>query len=205
MLATWITLARFPLLLGAILCFSANILAIRLVGVGVLLVGLLLDTVDGVVARQRRETSLLGSVLDIAADRAYEIVVWFDLAHRGLIPIFIPLIVVIRTVLTDGIRSVGVTRGRAPLEQVDTRIARLLVRSAWFRIGYGLSKVVGFCGLALVGALGREAPGLLVAIATAAAWVCAGLCVLRGIPVMVQGFREQGLGWRRQSNATPVP
>jgi phosphatidylglycerophosphate synthase len=69
MLANWITLSRFPLLLATVLILYYGSTAARLAGVALLFLGPMLDTVDGVVARSRGETSLFGSVLGIAADR----------------------------------------------------------------------------------------------------------------------------------------
>jgi phosphatidylglycerophosphate synthase len=68
-LANWITVSRFPVLLSYVLILFLAPAEWRLAAVLLLFVGLMLDTVDGVVARRRKETSLIGSVLDIAADR----------------------------------------------------------------------------------------------------------------------------------------
>ena len=52
MLANWITLSRLPLLAISILALLQPPPQLRLAGVAVLLLGLFLDTVDGVVARK---------------------------------------------------------------------------------------------------------------------------------------------------------
>src|SRR4029078_7379759 len=88
-----ITLSRFPLLLLNILVFYLGSPPMRLAGVGRVFVGLVLDTADGVVARKTGQTSLFGSVLDIAADRTYELVLWICFAGLGLIPLGLPVIV----------------------------------------------------------------------------------------------------------------
>src|ERR687895_559460 len=153
MLANWITLSRFPLLLATVLILYFGSPGLRLAGVLLLFVGLMLDTVDGMVARQRGQTSLFGSVLDIAADRTYELVLWVCFADLGMIPVGIPLIIIARTTLTDALRSIGVGQGTAPFAQHRTSLGRFLVGSTWMRTGYAVSKVVTFCGLALVLAL----------------------------------------------------
>jgi len=81
MLANWITLSRIPLL-GIIiaLLYGASATA-QLIAAPLILVLILMDTLDGVLARARGETSLLGSVLDIAADRAVEYALWMVFAH----------------------------------------------------------------------------------------------------------------------------
>jgi phosphatidylglycerophosphate synthase len=201
MLATWITLVRFPLLIAAVLGLYAPAMQTRLVGTALLLTGLLLDTVDGIVARRRRETTLFGSVLDIAADRAYEIVLWFCLADLGLVPIVIPLVVVMRTVLTDGFRSLGTREGRAPFDQPTSRLAQLLVKSAWLRVSYGVSKVLAFGGLSLVHAVGRDDWATAKWLGQLAAWICVLLCLVRGIPVIVEGVRLQHREWRGRRTA----
>src|ERR687895_2892168 len=153
MLANWITLSRFPLLLATVLILYFGSPLARLAGVALLFVALMLDTVDGVVARKRGETSLFGSVLDIAADRTYELVLWVCFADLRMIPVAIPLIIISRTTLTDALRSIGVGQGTAPFAQHRTALGRWLVGSMVMRTGYAVSKVVTFCGLALVLAL----------------------------------------------------
>ena len=210
MLANWITLSRFPLLLLIILILYLGTPAVQLAGVGLLFVGLLLDTVDGVVARRSGQTSLFGSVLDIAADRTYELVLWVCFAHLGLLPVAIPLIVIARTTLTDALRSIGVGQGTAPFEQHRTALARFLVGSTPMRVGYSVSKIVAFCGLALVRALrgmppesagGRAAPALLQG-AQLVAWIAVGFCVFRGLPVIIRALRRY---WGTPTPAQPSP
>src|SRR3954471_9294071 len=146
MLANWITLSRLPLLLINVLILYRGSPSIRLAGTLLLFVGLMLDTVDGVVARRTGQTSLFGSVLDIAADRTYELVLWVCFADLGMISASIPLIVVARTTLTDALRSVGVGQGVAPFAQARGAIARFVIGSPAMRTGYSVSKVTTFCG-----------------------------------------------------------
>jgi CDP-diacylglycerol--glycerol-3-phosphate 3-phosphatidyltransferase len=198
MLANWITLARYPLLalfLGVLYLGSPGL---RIAGVVLLFLGIMLDTVDGVVARRRGETSLVGSVLDIAADRAYELALWVAFAHLGLIPVALPLLVLLRTTLTDALRGLGLAEGTAPFDQQRGRWARFLVASPWARTGYAAAKVAAFCGLALTRAFvdlpagsgwRAAAPPLLVA-SKAVAWLAVLLCLLRGLPVVTEGLQR---------------
>jgi phosphatidylglycerophosphate synthase len=189
MLANCITLSRFPLLLICVLALYLGSPALQLAGSALLLIGLLLDTVDGVVARRKGTTSLFGSVLDIAADRTYELVLWVCFADLGLITTVIPLIVVVRTTLTDALRAIGVGQGRPPFEQQRSVLGRFLVGSAWMRIGYSVGKTVTFCGLAVAHALSGQLTAL-VAILRVSAWLTVGLCLLRGMPVIVDSLRR---------------
>ena len=151
MLATWITLARLPLL-GACLailvpgdrlrsassaspCSSSDSCSIRWMA--------------SWPVRARRRFSL-GSVLDIAADRTYELSLWVTFAYLGLVPAVIPLIVLARTTLTDALRGLGSRRRhRAFRTAAQAAFARFLVASPWMRTGYSSAKVCSFCGLAL--------------------------------------------------------
>lgn len=197
MLANWITLSRFPLLLICTLILYLGTPPVQLAGVGLLFVGLMLDTVDGMVARRTGQTSLLGSVLDIAADRTYELVLWVCFADLGLIPAAIPLIVVARTTLTDALRSVGVGQGAAPFDQPRSSLARFLVGSSWMRTGYSVTKVIAFCGLALARALSAfpveaasAAGALMLPALHAVAWLAVTLCIGRGLPVILALVEE---------------
>jgi len=209
MLANWITLSRIPLLLLNILILYFGSPSVQLAGVGLLLLGLMLDTVDGMVARKRGQTSLFGSVLDIAADRTYELVLWVCFADLGLIPLAIPLIVIARTTLTDAFRSIGVGQGTVPFAQHQTALGRFLVGSTWMRTGYAASKFVTFCGLALAQAFARfpagtaaarVAPALLTAL-RGVAWVAVAFCVLRGLPVIIRSLKRY---WRLPPPAAPA-
>jgi phosphatidylglycerophosphate synthase len=197
MLANWITLSRFPLLIVFLaILYSGTPQAVAW-SVPYLFFLLALDTLDGVVARGRGETSLMGSILDIAADRTYELVLWVSFAGLGLLPIGIPLIVIIRTTLTDAIRTIGVGQGEAPFQQQRSRLTRFLVTAPVMRSGYSATKILAFCGLTLAyglsgypaGSSAAEAAGSIHQGSLWMAWAAASLCVLRGMPVIVDAFK----------------
>jgi phosphatidylglycerophosphate synthase len=191
LLANWITLSRFPLLIANVLILFLGSPGLRLLGVPLLLLGLFLDTVDGVVARKTHQTSLFGSVLDIAADRTYELVLWVCFAYLRLIPVAIPVLVIGRTTLTDAFRGIGVSQGATPFSQHRTRLGRFLVGSTPMRVGYSLSKILAFGVLATGEALGDAGAGPgLVQAGLVLAWVAVAFCLLRGLPVVIHGFKE---------------
>ncbi len=197
MIANWITLSRLPLLLVIILIIYFGSPALQLAGVVLLFIGVMLDTVDGVVARRRRETSLFGSVLDIAADRTYELVLWVVFAELGMISAAVPLIVIARTTITDAFRSIGVGKGIAPFAQHKTPLGRFLVGSPFMRTGYAVTKVTAFCGLALTRALAGmgEPVYMLLRIFQWVTWLAVFFCVFRGLPVIVRTLKDY---WGRE-------
>lgn len=191
-MANAITLLRIPVLVGILLLLYFGSTAAHFACVPLIVFLILMDTLDGIVARRRRETSLLGSTLDIAVDRAVEIVLWVAFAHLNLISVAIPIIVIIRGALVDAFRSVGVQAGVRPFDMVRAGWARKLVASPALRTPYGVVKGAAFSLLALTLAMqetSRTAEAHWVWIlAQAASWLAVALCLLRGIPVLVDGW-----------------
>ena len=60
-----------------------------------------LDTLDGYIARKLNETSKLGEVLDVLADRIIENIFWIYFAAVGSIPVWVPIVIMARGVITD--------------------------------------------------------------------------------------------------------
>jgi CDP-diacylglycerol--glycerol-3-phosphate 3-phosphatidyltransferase len=211
-LANRITVSRFPLLLIYVLVLYLAPPAWRLAAVALLFLGLLLDTVDGLVARRSGQTTLIGSVLDIAADRTYELVLWVCFADLRLIPVAIPLIVIMRTTLTDALRSIGVAQGQAPFQQHRTRLGKFLVASGGMRFGYSVSKITAFVGLAVAEALAGfdpvtplgEAAAPILRVAQVIAWIAVAMCVLRGLPVIVGAIRRYWPGSPPPGGSSPT-
>jgi phosphatidylglycerophosphate synthase len=194
MLANCITLSRLPLLVIYLAILYRGSPAAQLAGVALLLVGLMLDTVDGVVARKTGRVSLVGGVLDIAADRSYELALWVCFADLGLVPALIPLIIILRTTLTDALRSIGVAEGAAPFDQQRSGLGRFLVGSAWMRTGYSVTKVAAFCGLGIIRPLSELPPGTTgvdlgaaLGVLQGIAWLAVAFCLCRGLPVIAAG------------------
>jgi phosphatidylglycerophosphate synthase len=196
--ANWITISRIPLLIVYILMLYFGGVTVRVVSIPLLFVFIMMDSLDGIIARRTGQASLTGSVLDIAADRIYELVLWFIFADLDLISIAIPLIVVIRTSLTDALRSIGVSQGEAPFEQHRSKIGRFIVGSPWMRGSYSVSKILSFCGLTLVVALrsfpigssAYQAAPLMHSIFQVTSWIAVSLCVIRGSPVIIGAIRR---------------
>lgn len=203
-MANAITLLRIPLLVGIILLLYFGNTGARFACVPLLVFLILMDTLDGIVARRRRESSLLGSTLDIAVDRAVEIVLWVTFADLDLIPLAVPIIVIIRGALVDAFRSVGVQAGIKPFDMVRAGWARKLVASPALRTPYGVVKGVAFSLLAFTWAMqdtanvaGAHWAWLLSQVAS---WLAVALCLVRGIPVLVDSWSL--LSARRRDDAS---
>ena len=193
-MANVITLSRFPLLILVLaLLYSRNTVLCWIAPV-LLFVLIMMDTLDGFVARARDEVSLLGSILDIAADRAVEVVLWVVFADLNLIPLAVPIIVIIRGTLVDALRSAGARNGQSPFSITSSKWGQRIVASPSMRTVYGVSKGIAFCCLAVTQAL-RLYPGGTAQASLAHSfwvfsnvitWIAIALCIVRAIPVLVE-------------------
>jgi CDP-diacylglycerol--glycerol-3-phosphate 3-phosphatidyltransferase len=191
--ANLITILRFPLLVVVVLLLYFGGMAGQLIDAFLVVVLILMDSLDGIVARRRCEQTLIGSALDIAADRAVEIVLWVAYTHLGLVSVVIPLTVIIRGTLTDSIRNIALQHGQSAHSMMRSPLGRWLVASGYMRTGYAVVKVVAFTLLAL--ALGLKTGGHAAwysvwVAASVASWLALALCIARGLPVLVEA---QGL------------
>lgn len=190
-LANLITLARLPLLFAllAILLYSAT-WQWQLMGLGLLGALFLMDGIDGYVARRRREATDLGAVLDIAVDRTVENVLWIAFMRLDLVSFWVPVVFLVRSFLVDGVRGVALSRGKPGFIMMHSSWGRFLVASRFMRAFYGLAKVVTFVFLWLTHALVLEDPRYLASLEPwyqTLVWLTVGLCIVRGLPVLLDG------------------
>jgi CDP-diacylglycerol--glycerol-3-phosphate 3-phosphatidyltransferase len=187
-LANLITILRFPLLVVIVLLLYFGGTVGRLIAAPLIVVLILMDSLDGIVARRRNEQTLVGSALDIAADRAVEIVLWVVYADLKLIVAAIPLTVIIRGALTDSIRNVALQHGQSAHSMMRASWSRWLVASGAMRTTYAVAKAVAFTLLAL--ALGLRTGGYawhsVWIVASVASWISVVLCIVRGLPVLIE-------------------
>lgn len=192
-MANAITLVRMPLLVGIVTLLYYPNPGIRLALAPAIAVLILMDSLDGLIARRRGQTSVLGSVLDIAADRTVELVLWVIFADLDLIPVAVPVIVIMRGIFVDAIRSVAPAQGLAPFELMRSGLGRFLVKSPWLRAPYAVVKAVAFILLTMQSAvsvvpsfLNPGGYGLNFA-AQFATWLSVLFCIVRGVPVLIEG------------------
>ncbi|MBC8248982.1 MAG: CDP-alcohol phosphatidyltransferase family protein, partial [Anaerolineales bacterium] len=155
--ANLITVLRFPLLVVIVLLLYFGGTVGQLIDAPLIVALILMDSLDGIVARRRDEQTLIGGALDIAADRAVEIALWVTYAHLRLISVVVPLTVVIRGALTDSIRNVALQHGQSAHSMMRSSWGRWLVKSGTMRSSYAVVKAVAFTLLAL--ALGLQTGG----------------------------------------------
>ena len=109
-MANLITLSRLVLLLIVARIFYLPPTPWALASFVLVILIFVSDGLDGYIARKRNETSLFGALFDIAGDRIVELTLWIVAADNGLVPIWVPLVFIVRGVIVDTIRSSNARR-----------------------------------------------------------------------------------------------
>ena len=215
--ANLITVARVLVLFFGIWLLSRPSFAPVALAALVALLVVAADGLDGVVARARGETSRFGAVFDIVGDRVVEAGYLVSFAAIGLIPLWVPLLVLTRGFLVDGLRGMALERGQTafgPKTMMVSRLGRALTSSRASRATYGAVKCALFVACPLSLALGRpDAPASLVGLAmplqllvTALAVVVAAFCLVRGLLVVYDALpliRSESMGGAKAGAARP--
>jgi phosphatidylglycerophosphate synthase len=141
-------------------------------------------------------------VLDIAGDRVVECVLWICLADLRLIGVWIPIVVISRDIFTDSIRNYALRFGYSGFGEksmMRSGLGRFLTGSPVMRTGYALLKALTFGSLLLFSGLEKLlhyarwlSPAWIETGLTTGAWLAAttaAVCLVRGIPVIIEGIR----------------
>src|SRR5262245_21799152 len=105
-----------------------------------------LDGVDGIVARRLRQTSQLGSILDIVGDRIVETVFLLGAFLGGFLPAWFLLPFYCRVAATDYCRYVAFVDGKVPADGIH-----LPEHLRWLTLSTGSRALYGACKMALIG------------------------------------------------------
>lgn len=198
-MANLITLSRLILLFVVIGFAYQPASWWQLANVALLIFVFVTDGLDGYVARKRGETSVFGAMFDIAVDRIVELSLWIALLPLGLVPLWAPLVFVVRGSIVDSIRARQTAdSGKAPFEMMRHPLAKWLVAGRFMRGFYAVMKAVAFCWLLLIHPLPELVPGfweawggVLRLTADILIWVAVILCVARGLPVIIEFMSEE--------------
>ena len=157
------------------------------------------DGLDGYIARKRNETSLFGALFDIAGDRITELTLWIVAADTDLVPVWVPLVFIMRGVIVDTIRSSNaVAEGMAPFALMRSPLGKLIVAGKFVRTLYAVAKAAAFAGLALLMPFPAVLPdwwarvgGVVTALTYFFVYLSVALCIARGLPVIAEFVRAQ--------------
>ncbi|MCA9859665.1 MAG: CDP-alcohol phosphatidyltransferase family protein [Thermomicrobiales bacterium] len=214
-MANAVTVGRLILLFVAVYVLYRG--SVTAIGIAAIAIGIaiILDGLDGWVARRYNETGPLGAAFDIAGDRIAENVLWVVYADLGLIPIWVPLLMLTRGFLVDSIRAIGYGEGKTPFgkdNMMRSAITEWLTAGRPMRLLYGWAKLLAFVFLGgLVGYQLHDASGTLLGdlygwdpfryFGWACVWVSVVLSIVRGLPVLYDAFLTYGPQAGRNSTA----
>lgn len=210
-----ISFVRVLLALLAIALFEINPLA-GTIAVALTIIAVTLDAVDGYVARKKLMDTALGATVDILGDRMVENIYLIYFASAGIISFWIPIAFILRGMATDFIRALASLRGKSGFgknSMMETPWGRAWVTSRWSRGLYGAVKCAAFCVLGLLLSVKGWLEGAPESVPSVRvlewcgmglAYLTLALCLLRGIPVLWEGWRYTRLDKNFSALSAPL-
>lgn len=142
-----------------------------------------LDALDGYLARKLKQETKSGAFLDIISDRFVESIFWLGFAFLGLVSIVVPLIIIIRGILTDSIRNIALKKGYEPFKMMKSKFSTWLVASRFNRFIYAFLKATVFPWL-ILDLIWFSSPNWFSIIGNILVLAAVSYCLLRGLPVI---------------------
>lgn len=198
--ANLITLSRLLLLIVVVaIAYQPEHPWWQLANVPLLIFLFVTDGLDGWVARRRNETSVFGAMFDIAGDRIVELTMWIVLADLDMVPVWVPLVFVIRGTVVDTIRANQATsEGKSPFSMIRSPVGQWLVGGRFMRGFYATLKAAAFCWLLMLEPLPVLFPAVwtdwsdvLEFVGNVLVYLAVLICILRGLPVVLEFVYEE--------------
>lgn len=197
-----VTVVRVAVGFGAVSLFGRGAWA-NFAAVGLTVAAIALDALDGYIARKKKMATPEGAQLDILGDRMIENVYFTYFAVVGMVSLWLPVFFFARGAATDFLRGLAFKAGHSGWGAsgiLQTWWGRALVASRWSRGLYAALKCLCFCYLGLELALTRGPVALTSGLthdmhtairagAVALTWATAAFCLVRGLPVLLEGWK----------------
>ncbi|HLT92434.1 MAG TPA: CDP-alcohol phosphatidyltransferase family protein [Woeseiaceae bacterium] len=198
-MANLITLSRLLLLIVVVAIAYQPYSWWHVVNIALLIIVFVTDGLDGYVARKRGEESVFGAMFDIASDRITELTMWIVLLDLDIVPVWVPLVFIIRGTVVDTIRANQVTAEHdTPFSMLRTPLGKWVVAGKFMRIFYAVLKATTFCWLLLMEPLPvllpvfRDWMPVLDGIGAGLVYLSVLICVIRGLPVIMEfAYKEK--------------
>jgi CDP-diacylglycerol---glycerol-3-phosphate 3-phosphatidyltransferase len=149
-LANLISYSRILLAFLSVYFLITHKITLQITALVLIILFFISDALDGYVARKycKSNTSPLGGVVDVVSDRIAENILWISFAYVKLVPLWLPLIVITRGFITDGVRSYALKKGKTTFEMMKSKFGKLIVSSRFSRGLYAVMKAISFLLLA---------------------------------------------------------
>ncbi len=147
------------------------------------------DGLDGFLARKLNQCSRLGAVLDIAGDRIVEMSYWVVFAVLNWVPLWVPLLFLVRGIAVDTVRSYAAEQGYTAFGKTTMMrsvLGQFLVASNFSRGSYAVIKAAAFC-LVIIARTNWAEGSQFQAVADFLVYLSCAFCVVRGLPVLIEG------------------
>jgi CDP-diacylglycerol--glycerol-3-phosphate 3-phosphatidyltransferase len=176
---------------------------LNLLAVALTVTAIALDALDGHIARKKKMATPEGAQIDILGDRMIENMYFTYFAVVGMVSLWLPMLFFARGAATDFLRGLAMKKGHSGWGanlMLRSRWGRALVASRWSRGAYATLKCLCFCYLglelaltrgpvALLGGMTADVHALIRIGAHVLTWMTAAFCLLRGLPVLAEGWR----------------
>ena len=177
--------------------------SMNLLGVALTVAAIALDALDGHLARVKKLATPIGAQLDVLGDRVIENMFFTYFAVVGMVSLWLPILFFARGAATDFLRALALKAGHSGWgagAMLQSDWARAIVASRWSRGLYAVTKCVCFCylgleltltrgPLALLGPVSLDLHAMIRTGAQTLAWVTGVFCIVRGLPVLVEGWK----------------
>jgi CDP-diacylglycerol--glycerol-3-phosphate 3-phosphatidyltransferase len=217
---TWtpnkVTLLRVGVGFAAVCLFGRGPWA-NFAALGLTVAAIALDALDGHLARKRKMATEVGAQLDILGDRVIENVYFTYFAVVGMVSLWLPVLFFTRGAMTDFLRGLALKAGHSGWganAMFQTWWGRTLVGSRWSRGLYAALKCLCFCylglelaltrgGVAPLGVMATDVDDLIRTGAQVLTWMTAAFCLLRGAPVLTEGWKyfASSVGQQRKAKS----
>jgi phosphatidylglycerophosphate synthase len=192
---------------------------LNLLAVALTVTAIALDALDGHLARSKKMATPIGAQIDILGDRIIENIYFTYFAVVGMVSLWLPMLFFARGAATDFLRGLALKAGHSGWggnAMLQTWWGRALVASRWSRGVYAALKCVCFCYLglelaltrgpvALLGPLTVDAHAAIRAGAQTLAGLTALFCVIRGMPVFLEGSKFLSAALASKASRKPAP
>ena len=149
---------------------------------------IVLDGIDGIVARKLKVSSDFGAFFDIACDRITELVFISLFVMLRWIPFWVLVIFLVRGILVDGIRGFANKEGKTAFgkkSMMESKIGYFLTSSRFMRASYGGVKAIAFAFMFLAHSTFPQ----ILGFETFLIYLMTFCSLIRGIPVLIEGRR----------------
>ncbi len=183
-----ITVARVVLALVALGILWLDGDTIKWVSFGLTIIVIWADGLDGYFARKLNQASKFGGILDIAGDRAVEMAYWICFSCLHWVPVWVPLLYLVRGTFVDAIRSHAGEAGFTAFGKntmMQSGLGKFLVSSNFSRFTYAVVKAVAFC-LVIAGQTQLGHNYGIEGLALFFVYSSCVFCLIRGLPVLFE-------------------